>query len=417
MIGGGSLRKGVGDPRAQMALFVVSAVGGGLLGIASQALVARQLGVDSFAVYAFCLALLQFSAVLFEFGLFIPAARSAALAPVGERPAVIGAALVVFVPVGIAFCLLTFALSFVIDGLVDFEPGGTLRIAALLAFVFPFMLIGQALAQGVARLHVFSLTSLAWQALFAALLLAVLLLNVDFGSEDAVLGREAAMAVGVILISAWLRPRLVQVRDEVRRLARDAREYGWSIYVGRVLSTGSYNMDVLLVGFFAGVDAVAFYTLAKLLAYGVGLPGTGASGALFSRMASMPRLNPRWLRIVVATGVGLAVLLAAIASPIIDFAYGDEFSAAVGLVLPLALAEAIRGVAALYNQFLNAHGQGEAIRAAGVVFTVTNVVVNFTLIPLYGAPGAAWASVIAMVANLAMHVRGYNRMPREPSPL
>ena len=60
--------------------------------------------------------------------------------------------------------------------------------------------------------------------------------------------------------------------------------------------------------------------------------------------------------------------------------------------------------------YLSAHALGRALRNAGLVLTVSNVVFNFALIPPFGAAGAAWASVLALVANLAAHVVGYRRV-------
>jgi O-antigen/teichoic acid export membrane protein len=396
--------------RSQTVLFVASTAGAGLLGVVSQALVARELGVHEFAVYAFALAVLQFAATFFEFGLFVPAARQAALAEPHERTAIVGTALAAYVPVAVAFSALIFLISLVIDPIVDFDAGPTLMLASIGAFTFPFMLIGQALAQGTERLHVFSFANLGWQAVFALALSLLALAGVAYNSGDAVLLREASMATGVLLIATWLRPRIHDLRARLGRLVADAREWGRSVYVGRVLSTSTYNMDTLLVGLFAGAQEVAFYSLAKLLAYSISLPATGASGALFVRMASSPVIHRRWLEFGWLVGLGGAAALAAVASPLIDLAYGDEFARAATLVLPLAIAEAIRGVGAIYNGYLNAHAEGRAIRRAAVVFTVTNLITNFTLIPLFGGTGAAIASAIAMTASLLTCIYGYRRM-------
>lgn len=394
----------------QAGVYVVATGVVGLLGIAAQALVARTLDVDGFAVYAFCLGFLQFFAILFEFGLFIPAARRAALADGPERRAIVGSALVLYVPVGFAFSLFAFAASFVINDFVPFDAAPTLRLASVIAFVFPFMLVGQSLAQGTDRLHVFSLTSILWQVLFVAGLGALAVADLDYGSALAVLLRGATLAVGVAILCVWLRPTLERVDERIGRLRVDAREYGWAIYVGRVLSTGSYNVDVLLVGLLADAEAVAFYALAKALAYGVGLPGMGAASALFPRMARAPRLRSRWLWLAAAVGGGIALVLALVASPLIDLVYGPEFAGAAALVLPLALAEAMRGVAGFPNQFLNAQGEGSGLRTVGVIFTVSNLIFNLALIPPFGAEGAAWASLIAMTLNLAGYLAVYRRL-------
>jgi O-antigen/teichoic acid export membrane protein len=126
-------------------------------------------------------------------------------------------------------------------------------------------------------------------------------------------------------------------------------------------------------------------------------------------------MRGRWLRFAWTVGLGGAAVLALVASPLVDVAYGDAYADAAALVLPLAFAEALRGVGALYNGFFNAHARGRVIRRAAIVFTVTNLITNFTLIPAFGAAGAAVASAIAMAASLTAYVIAYRRLPANPS--
>jgi O-antigen/teichoic acid export membrane protein len=85
----------------------------------------------------------------------------------------------------------------------------------------------------------------------------------------------------------------------------------------------------------------------------------------------------------------------------------------VPLILPLALAATIRGVTALYNSYLAANAKGRELRMTGLVLTASNLILNFALIPPFGASGAAWASFFALVANYLAHVVLYRRSLRE----
>ena len=89
--------------------------------------------------------------------------------------------------------------------------------------------------------------------------------------------------------------------------------------------------------------------------------------------------------------------------------FSARYVAAAGLVLPLALAQYVRGITGLFNTFLSAHGRGREMRNAGLVLTVSNLVFNFALIPPFGARGAAWASLLALLANLVAYVAFYRR--------
>jgi O-antigen/teichoic acid export membrane protein len=126
-------------------------------------------------------------------------------------------------------------------------------------------------------------------------------------------------------------------------------------------------------------------------------------------MARVRAIAREW--VIAAIAVGTATSLAAwlLAEPLIRVFFSDRYVAAASLVLPLVLAQLVRGVTTIFNTFLSAQGRGVELRNAGIVLTASNVAFNFALIPAYGAQGAAWASLLALFANLIAHVFFYLR--------
>jgi O-antigen/teichoic acid export membrane protein len=140
-----------------------------------------------------------------------------------------------------------------------------------------------------------------------------------------------------------------------------------------------------------------------------GLPVLGLATALFRPMARADEIQSRWLLAAACGGMVSAVAASILAGPFISIVFSQRYAQTAHLVLPLAFAEAVRGVRRVYNTFLSAHGRGRELRNAGLVLTVSNVVLNFGLIPPYGAEGAAWASLVALIANLVAHIFFYRR--------
>jgi O-antigen/teichoic acid export membrane protein len=126
-------------------------------------------------------------------------------------------------------------------------------------------------------------------------------------------------------------------------------------------------------------------------------------------MAHDPKIRRRWL--VIATALGIVCAMAAwlLAEPVIRVFFSSRYVAAAVLVLPLALAQFVRGLTGIFNTFLSAHGRGADLRNAGLVLTLSNLGFNLALIPTFGARGAAWASLLALVANLIAHAAFYRR--------
>jgi O-antigen/teichoic acid export membrane protein len=404
----------------QAALFAASSAAVSLLAAVAKAVIARRLSTEAFGSFSFATAFLLFTAMIFEFGVFLPAARLAANERERAKQEIVGAALIVFVPVGFAFVLTTVALSTVVDNVFHVEAARALALTAPLAFVYPFRQLALWLAQGLDRLHVFSVTNVVAQSILVGALGVIVAAGWSLTTTSALALQSCALLVGSILFVLWAQPAFRGARRRIPALVEGARSYGFQVYVGRVLSIGTYNMDVLMLAGFTDASTVGYYSLAGAIATASGFPVVGLSTALFHRMVRQGQIERRWL--LGSWVVGLAGAAAAwiFAAPFIDGLFSHRYSPAVGLVGPLALAQAVRGVTGVYNSFLSAQARGRELRNASLILTSFNIALNLALIPPYGAKGAAWASLAALIANLAAHIFYYrrsiedSRAPSEP---
>jgi O-antigen/teichoic acid export membrane protein len=400
----------IAGPLTQTAVFTACNILVSLLAMVTTALLARHLGATQFGTYAFAVALVFFLTMFFEFGVSLPAARLAAAATgERERRVVLGASILVYLPIGAGFALTIFALSFVSDSIFNAQAGDALRVMAPFTFAYPFFPIAQQLAQGVDRLHTSAITGVVGQAAFFVLIVSAFLVGSTLSISAALVLRALAFTLGATIFVAWIRPLFRGARAQVRPLLAQVREYGFSVYIGRVLSGATYSMDTLMLAAFADARSVGLYTIAGAIAYAGGLPVTGLATALFARMTREDRLDRRWVLAAWAGGAVAFALTVVLARPFLHIAFSSAYGAAFTLVIALALAQMLRGVTSVYNSFLSAHARGRELRNAAVVLTGSNVVFNFALIPAYGAPGAAWASFLALALNLVAHVVYYRR--------
>lgn len=375
----------------------------------STVILARSLSATAFGTQSFVVSLVTFVAMFFDFGFFLPAARLAAGRSGSARQETVGAALVLFVPIACSFCAIVFALSFFADTWFHVHAAHPLRLIAALAFVYPLSFVGNYLAQGTDRLHAYSVTSAAAQALFVIALLVALASHVTLTVSLVLELRVVTMAATSAVFWVWLSPRFRGALAYVPELVRNARGYGKQVYLGRVLSMATYSMDVLMLGALTNARTVGLYTLAGSAAYLVALPVSGLCAALFPRMTSATRIEGSWLAFGWGTGLAGAVAVTVLAYPLIPLILGKRYVGALALIPVLALAEAIRGVTTVYNTYLSARGIGKALRNAAIALTLSNLAFNLILIPPFGAMGAAWASVGALVVNLVAHVVSYRK--------
>jgi O-antigen/teichoic acid export membrane protein len=393
----------------QTAIFFSSSLSVSILGAVSTVVLARALGPADFGRYAFAVSFVLFAAMFFEFGLFLPAARLTASADESEKRRVLGAALLAYIPIGLAFSLTIFGLSYGVDLVFHTHAGHALRIVAPLAFGYPFAQIARQLAQGADRLHVASINGVIIQILFVASLLLAIATGTRLSATLALALRAVALLLGSCVFVVWIQPVLRGASGYVRAFLRHARSYGFTAYVGRVFSIGTYNMDALMLGALSNPRAVGLYALAGSIAYVSGLPVLGMATALFPRMTKESSLRRVWILLSWGVGCAAVVLAWGLAPPFLRLVFSPRYAAAGALVLPLALAQLVRGVTSVYNGFLAAHARGRELRNTSVVLTVTNVALNFALIPPFGAAGAAWASFLALTVNLVSYVLYYRR--------
>jgi O-antigen/teichoic acid export membrane protein len=386
-----------------------------VLGVVSSAILARHLTTSAFGAYVLAISFLQLSSLIFDFGLSPSAARLAVLADGRARREIVGAAAVLYLPVACAYSITIVALSFGIDGWFNVHVGSALRIAAPVAVAIPATQIVQRLAQGVDRLHVASLSTLFLQLLLIALLAVAVSVDGSLSLTTAIVIRCTVVLVSVVVAVVWLRPLFRGARGRIVEIVRHTRDYGFQVYVGHLLSIGTYSMDVVMIGALANSRSVGFYSLAGSVAAAAGLPVVGMSSALFASMAHAPRIRRHWLLLAIGIGTLSALLAWALAEPFIRLAFSPRYAPAAALVLPLALAQAVRGVTGVYNTFLSSHGHGRQLRNTSFVLTGSNLIFNFALIPPFGAVGAAWASLAALAVNLAAYVVSYQRLLREPA--
>jgi O-antigen/teichoic acid export membrane protein len=381
------------------------------IGGISTILLARNLSTSQYGSYSFANSALAFGAMFFEFGLFLPAARQLAR---GDTPhkEIVAATTVAFLPVGVGLAACMLVLSFRVDEWFHVEAGAALRLAAPLMLVYPYDFVAFQLAQGLDRINLHSITRVLARAGAVGMLVLLMITGHDLTVGSALVIESAALLLAWTSFTIRLRPVYRDVGLRVRSFLQGAHKYGFQVYIGRVLSSGTYNMDTLMLAALTDARSVGFYALAGTIAYLVGLPGAGMAAALFSRMANEHRVRRSWLAAAWLLGFAAAGPACVLVGWFVRLAVGPEYLPVVGLLPPLALAQVVRSVTTVYNTYLTAHARGTELSNAALLLTGGNLILNACLIPPFGAVGAAWASLLALLVNLVVHVAFYRRVER-----
>jgi O-antigen/teichoic acid export membrane protein len=192
-----------------------------------------------------------------------------------------------------------------------------------------------------------------------------------------------------------------------RALGKQVASYGLRGQVGGLITLLNLRLDVAILGAIAGPAILGGYAVASKYAELLRLPGTALTWVFYPRLAKLEqseaaRAARRMIRPSLTGIMIAAVPVALLAAPVMRLLYGASFGAAVTparvLVAGMVLAGG-SGVASAYLYGRGTPGLNSIVLGAGLVITV---VLDVTLIPRYGALGAAVASTAAYLSTDAL---------------
>lgn len=270
--------------------------------------------------------------------------------------------------------------------------------------------------EGVARS--FNWMSLALSPKFLlrpALILLAMVLALAIGMKP-----TAVTALQATVVATWvtsLGQMLLLDRKIARELEpgpRQMRPLTWiTVALPIFLVEGFYvlltNVDILIAGIFLSPDKVAVYFAAvKTLAlvHFVYYAVRAASAHRYSHFynAGDPARYQAFVRDTVqwtfwpSLAMGFVIL---IFGKFLLMLFGPEFAVGYPLLFILVIGIVARAAVGPAESVLTMSGQQNICAVVFALALMVNIILNISLIPIYGLPGAAWATTSAMIFEAA----------------
>jgi len=252
----------------------------------------------------------------------------------------------------------------------------------------------------------------------------------------AVLAGQGLITLVVLELVAQAAACLVALALFWRKIASPWQPVAWSgllrlisasrdFFLIRLVLTLSSSLNLILLSWLAGDLATGFYAAALRLTGSFDFLPEAFTGAFLPVISRQARENwpgfisvcQHYLKYLAILGFGLASALAGLAPGIIALIFGPAFQPAAPVLGLLAVALALEFLnLALTNTLIALNAEGQILGNFALVLVV-NLSANLLLIPIWQAPGAAWAAVLAEVLVLALQLRtmGLSRL-RELAP-
>ena len=222
----------------------------------------------------------------------------------------------------------------------------------------------------------------------------------------------AGLIAAVIWLRWWTRPRTAArerptTLEEERERRRRARREGLHLLPATVAHSGTLRVDRLILAALASTAALGLYatvgTMTELIAWPLMVFAESRLGAW---RHAYDRGTTRFLGRTVALAVVYAVVAVCALSVALHWllpsVLGDSFTAALPLILPLAVAAALFGFSQLFVNALTAIRRGLLASAVEVTGLVVSVIAYVGLIDRYGALGAAYGSLVGYATSCAL---------------
>lgn len=184
------------------------------------------------------------------------------------------------------------------------------------------------------------------------------------------------------------------------QLARRVAAYGARAQVGGLIAQLNLRLDFIVLTLLTGPAVLGVYAIASKFAELIKIVGMALTYVLYPKYArdGLARATAKARALIPKTGLltaGVAVTLWVGAGFVIPVFYGSEFEAAITPARIIVFGFALEGVAGVITAFLwgvGRPGLNSWAMGAGLVATL---VLDFVLIPRFGAVGAAIASAAA----------------------
>ena len=303
--------------------------------------------------------------------------------------------------------ILALALSAVASMRPDWFGQDSVRLVQIAAISIPFQLltlIGLNILLAVGKVRQFNILDLVSQSFVLINAACVwLLVKGDLGTLivwNTVASVLVSLVIALLLVISAKNLAQSKWRADVALLRRMIT-YGLKFHISILAGAIIIRADLLVVNHFRGPAEAGVYSVASQFALLLMLlPGVIAT-LLFPRVTTEQDARGETTCLVTryTTFIMFICCLGAVPfSLLLPLVYGAQFYDATGLLWILLPGVYLMGLESVLVQHFNALGLPKAIPIYWVAALAINLVLVFTLVPRYGAQGAAIASTISYAA-------------------
>lgn len=356
------------------------------------------LGAYQYGVFSLVLTVLSLISVVFEFGVFVSIGRVLAMtSSTIERDKILSLTIRFIGIIAVAFAICSYGVSLLIDYFLPDKIGGYLAGVGYLsvALTLPFALDAVWKASGnYGRLALYAFFS---KALYAGFILW----GYYFNCLSVKFCLTAVLSAPIITLIAvsfrWIMTIPKDCKDVVIKIYEVNRDFGIKNYLGRLISTPTGYLSTLFLGYFAGAIDVGVFSLSVALASPLQLIANSLTAVKFRECVFFKAISKSYIRLYAATSCTGGIVVFLIGAALFRYYYKGVYLERIDLLAIMIFSQLVCSLYTVYNQWLAANAQGDAMLYTGSVYAFLQLFLGFTLTYSYGVYGLALALLVARV--------------------
>ncbi len=383
---------------------------------------ARNLGTESYGLYAYLIWFLGIVAIITNLG-FGEMTRRFVPESVGRQSTLEAAGFVqLTLMFRVAAALVVSAAIIITSGYwarLSGEPANPILFILIALTVWP-QALQMALVNAFKGFQKFEYVLYVILAIYPLrLVLVIVFMALGFGVMEVLILNMATLALGVLIGFFFLR-RLVPLKIlfSPSLLSSDARKRAlkYALTITGVLFLSylvNNEMVVFFVGLFCPVDEVGFFHLAFRISSLVGFLPVALAFTLLpavaeqfgkGEMEKVKRIYLTSARYLMIMALPLAVGGIILAESIVILLYGAEYMPTIILLQVICLPSAVFSITYACDSVIRGMNRPGFILKTLVIFSILKVGLSLWLIPAYGVLGAAIAHAVPLVLTFPVYV-------------
>ncbi|MFO7810014.1 MAG: oligosaccharide flippase family protein [Candidatus Delongbacteria bacterium] len=395
-----------------MALYTSMIFGIGL-GVIVSVINTRLLGPEKYGDFRFIYGVYSFFALIIHFGLFSSVGRLLADRKNDSiRKELIGSSIILTSVIGVVFSLLMFSFAFFQSHLFARDLSAIFFILAPLFFFVPAKISFENVFQGENRIYELAFFRQGPQFFYIIISLILYKLNL-FNLVNCLIVQLLTLGSLAFFLSLRLKPEFANIKLHLKEIFTENKSYGFHVYIGSLFGVASTHFGPILLSYFSldNVD-VGYFSLALMSAMPLALIPSIAGTTMFKEFANRNRIPAKVTYVTLSISAGTLVLFFLLIKPAVFLLYTKDFAGVIPLAYIVAFAQIFHGFGDYHNKFLGAHGQGKKMRNGAIAVGVSNLIGFVTLVPFFGALGAAYTKLFSGIIYTSSMVYFYKKYVR-----